>query len=1057
MSNNPPIILGIDLGAKSVGWAVLACAVYSDGQPSPIKVLDAGSRIFEAGVEGNIDQGKDQSRSVDRRMQRGTRRQLYRRAQRIRNTLRALCTHGFLTDAIASPPQVRHDYLLALDNELIAVLIAEGEDESRVHDTPIYQMRRRCLSGKRSIREIGRAFFHLAQRRGFKSNRKDTSKDNEKGVVKSGIKDLVSKIASHDFTTLGEYFSSLNPHEINDRIRGRWTSRAMYEEEFNEIWKAQSPHYPEIMTDKSKAAIHRAIFFQRPLKSSSHLIGFCELEPQKRRAPLGCLIYQRFRIVDKINTLNWRDENGVLCGPLHVDDPRRQTLINRLDNEGDLTMTEAKKVLGLHKKAAFMLEEGAAKTLPGNRTAAKLQPLIPNHWDSWSPSQRDQFVNELISDIEQSKWEKRLVEYWKLSEEEAERVADVGLQEGYASLSRRAMRRVLVEMEAGVPYATARKKLYPHRNKGLVAMDKLPGVLTPASKRYLGKINNPAVVRALTELRKVVNAIINKYGKPVRIRIELARDLRNSRKQRQDMTDNIKERTAIREEYTNKLKTLRNIFGGREPSRSDVEKWSLAEECNWVCPYTGKPFDAELLFGKNRQFDVEHIIPRSRRPDDSYGNKTICYVEENKTKGNQTPYEAYHNSPKWDEIQNRVKKFNGHAARGKLRLFQTDKIDEDFTNRDLNDTRYASRLAKDYLGLLYGGADGIDDAGTRRIQACCGGINATLRNEWGFNTILGTDGEKNRQDHRHHAVDAIVIGLASPQTVQMLSVAARQAEKEGRRRYARLNEPWADFRGNVTETIDKVIVSHRVNHSLSGALHQGTNYSPLKKMVNKNGKLSDVRHIREKLVGITPPKIEKIIDPRVKKAVIDFLAGRDPKKVFKKDSIDWPVLPSKKNKVTIIRKVRIGETTSAVSIGSNGQARYVAAGENNHLEIVASTDKKGIERWDISAVVSRYEANRRLSAGEPVIRKNWEEGKELIMVLRRGDYLELDIAGARRIMRVTSIGSGEIQTRPHDFGAPEMEKSDRNSWRFQSGNSFQATNPKKITVSPIGEVRISRE
>ena len=783
---NSPVILGIDLGAKSIGWAVLACAVYSDGQPSPSQVIDAGSRIFNAGVDGNIDQGKDQSRSVDRRMQRGARRQLYRRAQRIRNTLRSLQKNGFLSDAIASPSQARHDYLVKLDNELITSLIADGESVEKVNETPIYQMRRRCISGKRSLREIGRAFFHLSQRRGFKSNRKDTTKDNEKGVVKTGIKDLLGKMSSHDFKTLGEYFASLNTHEINDRIRGRWTSRSMYEEEFNVIWNAQASHHPQIMTEAARKEIYDAIFKQRPLKSSAHLIGFCELEPQKRRAPLGCLIYQRFRIVDKVNTLNWRDEDGVLCGPLHFDDPRRKLLIDRLDREGDLSMAEAKKVLGLHKKAAFMLEEGAAKTLPGNRTTAKLKPLIPNHWDKWTPVQQDQFVNELISDMEQSKWEQRLVEFWKLSPEEAEQIADVGLQEGYASLSRRAMRRVLVEMEAGTPFATARKKIYPHRNKGLVAMDKLPGILTPAAKRYLGKINNPAVVRALTELRKIVNAVIGKHGKPVRIRIELARDLRNSRKQRQDMTDNIKERTSIREEYTNKLKNLKQIFGGREPSRSDVEKWSLAEECNWMCPYTGKTIIPELLFGHNRQFDIEHIIPRSRRPDDSYANKTLCYVGENLAKGNQTPYEAYHNSPKWDEILERVKRFRGHAARGKLRLFQVDSIDEDFTNRDLNDTRYASRLAKDYLGLLYGGADGVDEAGTRRIQACCGGITATLRNEWGFNTILGTDGEKNRQDHRHHAIDAIVIGLASPQTVQMLSNAAAQAEKEGRRRYARL-------------------------------------------------------------------------------------------------------------------------------------------------------------------------------------------------------------------------------------------------------------------------------
>ena len=109
----------------------------------------------------------------------------------------------------------------------------------------------------------------------------------------------------------------------------------------------------------------------------------------------------------------------------------------------------------------------------------------------------------------------------------------------------------------------------------------------------------------------------------------------------------------------------------------------------------------------------------------------------------------------------RVKRFQGSAARAKLRLFEVEKIDEDFTNRDLNDTRYASRLAKDYLGLLYGGFDGIDEAGTRCVQACCGQITSTLRNEWSLNTILGTDGEKNREDHRHHARESDAFGRAA--------------------------------------------------------------------------------------------------------------------------------------------------------------------------------------------------------------------------------------------------------------------------------------------------------
>ena len=1058
MSGKEPIILGIDLGAKSVGWAVLSAALDANGRWEPRRLLDAGSRCFDAGVDGNLEQGKDEARAVARRMQRGMRRQLYRRAQRLRNSLRALADCGLLNGAVASPPEARHAYLALLDHRLKSVMLAEGEPAGPVHNSPIYQLRRRCLTGNRSLEEIGRALLHLAQRRGFKSNRKDTGKDDDKGAVKSGIAELGKAIALSGSQTLGAYFSTLDPHQT--RIRNRWAARSMYEKEFNEIWTAQARNHPGVMTAEAREKIHHAIFHQRKLKSSADLIGLCELEPPHRRAPMGCLIFQRFRIVQKINDLTWRDENGELCGPLGIDDPRRRLLIDRLDAEGDLLMTEAKKTLGLHKKAAFMLEEGAAKTLPGNRTVAKLKPRLSGHWDKWTHGQREMFVNELISDIDQDVWRKRLVGFWGLSPNQAEDVADLGLQSGYGSLSRRAMRRLLVEMEAGIPFATAKKKLYGERDKGRAVLETLPGVLRPEVRKFLGKINNPAVARSLTELRKVVNAIIRKYGKPVRIRIELARDIRNTRKQRQDATKKIKERTGERETFKKEMaRKLPGIFGGREPSRSDIEKWALAEECTWICPYTGKNITPELLFGKHAEFDVEHIIPRSRRPDDSFINKTLCHNDANRAKGNQTPFEAFRGSPQWDAILGRVKRFNGSAARSKLRLFELEKIDEDFTNRDLNDTRYASRLAKDYLGMLYGACDGIDASGIRCVQACCGGITATLRNEWGFNKLLGDDGVKNRQDHRHHAVDAIVIGLAGPRTIQLLATAAGKAAEQGRRRYAQLAEPWAGYWPNVVEVIDGVVVSHRLDQTLSGALHEGTNFSPAKTRVNsKTGKTEQVRHVRKKLIGITPAQIANIVDKRVKKTVIDFLNGRDPKAVFK-EGAGFPVLPNSKapDRPTPIRRVRVWEKNNVLSVGSDGAARHVAAGENNHLEIVASIDKKGNEIWDISNIVSRYEANRRLVTGRPVVNNNWGKNKELVMVLRRGDYLSLEIADARQLMRVTSIGCDWIQLQPPSFGAPVMEKSDRNAWLFRSGKRLQSADPLKVSVSPIGEVRPCNE
>ncbi len=148
----------------------------------------------------------------------------------------------------------------------------------------------------------------------------------------------------------------------------------------------------------------------------------------------------------------------------------------------------------------------------------------------------------------------------------------------------------------------------------------------------------------------------------------------------------------------------------------------------------------------------------------------------------------------------------------------------------MNDTAYATTLAKRYLGLLYGGE--IDANGQRRVQASSGQPTAYFRNLWKLNAIL-SDGDtshggqfpKKRDDHRHHAVDAVVIGLTEPRTIKRLSDAAQRAPLEGRRRFGSLEAPWANFVDSVRAEIEKVVVSQRVSKKVSGALHEETIYS----------------------------------------------------------------------------------------------------------------------------------------------------------------------------------------------------------------------------------------
>jgi len=250
-------ILGLDVGANSIGWALIG---WDDGNPQSI--IDAGARTFDAGVEGQLESGRDQSRSVDRREARAVRRRLDRRARRLNHLFHVLQKAGLLpTDETdwrnagrAAKSACRDRVIKGLDTRLRAEwksrLQAEGAplEQRRLlpHRIP-YVLRARALDDQLTPHELGRAIYHLAQRRGFLSNRKARKEDKEEGVVKEGISRLRAEIADAEARTLGEYFSTIDPELL--RIRGRYTHRQMYEDEFELIWTSQVEHHPDLLTE----------------------------------------------------------------------------------------------------------------------------------------------------------------------------------------------------------------------------------------------------------------------------------------------------------------------------------------------------------------------------------------------------------------------------------------------------------------------------------------------------------------------------------------------------------------------------------------------------------------------------------------------------------------------------------------------------------------------------------------------------------------------------------------------------------------------------------------
>ena len=603
-------------------------------------------------------------------------------------------------------------------------------------------------------------------------------------------------------------------------------------------------------------------------------------------------------------------------------------------------------------------------------------------------------------------------------------------------------------MEKGTAYMEVVRALYPDRWSAGKPVDLLPAL----SDTELD-MNNPVVRRALTELRKVVNSVVRRYGKPAAVRVELARDLRKNAKQREESWKRSRRNQEQRDAAAATLLQEANI---PNPSRADIEKLLLAQECGWHCPYTGRGFGMAALFGPHPQFDVEHIVPFSRSLDNGFLNKTICEVAENRArKRNQTPFEAYGSDPeRWNQIIARVQGFHGESRREKLRRFQQQEVEDldQFAQRELNDTRYASLVAVQYVGMLYGGA--VDAQHNRRVQVGKGGTTGFLRDMYGLDFILG-EGHKERSDHRHHAVDAVAIALTEPAALKLISQTASDQRRAGRVSFGAVALPWDTFLEDVRAAVEAINVSHRPNRKVNGPLHEETFYGLRGR--DGGGRPSGYA-ARTPLEKLSPKDIESIPDAAVRNAIGAKLqeVGGTPAQAFK-DPAKHPVLKAGGGRLVPIHKVRLPVNVNPVQIGTGPTERHVLTGSNHHMEIIEVTDAKGRKKW-IGRLVSRLEAKRRAWNREPVVCTAVEAGQEFKFTLSSGDMIELDEGdGARALFLVRSVWSNRVRYNRANDAREAKEIKKAKDQTEPSIDTLRTLSCRKVVVTPFGEVRYAND
>jgi CRISPR-associated endonuclease Csn1 len=288
----------------------------------------------------------------------------------------------------------------------------------------------------------------------------------------------------------------------------------------------------------------------------------------------------------------------------------------------------------------------------------------------------------------------------------------------------------------------------------------------------------------------------------------------------------------------------------------------------------------------------------------------------------------------------------------------------------------------------------------------------------------------------------------------MLSKASQKRTRENRTfEKGMVEKPWENFWDDVNDAVSKIVVSHRVEHKASGALHAETFYG--EGPDENNDGVPDYYTITRPIDGLKTTEVKQIIDPKIRAMVEEKLGGGDPSKVFQ-EKTKRPYFVKPDGKVVFINRVKIQVRENPFQLRAGDSTRFVMSDTNHHAEVFEYTDKKGNVKWDFE-VVPMIEAYRRRSAGEPVIRKELGEGKKFLFSLAPGDTIEIDVEdGKRKLFVVRTVPqSKQIMFVSLNDARLQKEIKEAGCWFSKKPDTLRQVNCRKVYVDPIGKVRYS--
>jgi CRISPR-associated endonuclease Csn1 len=775
-------ILGLDIGVSSVGLSVIQENEYE----KTIKEMAVRIIPEDPNFHGKFYSGNTASKNIDRTTDRGIRRGNQRFKQR-RDKLHA---------------------------ELIANNMFPNDTLFNLTALELYGLRAKAIQEKLSLEELGRVLIHLNQRRGFLSNRKSATEEENSTDYKKRLAELENELGNE---TIGQHLynellNTKSPLQI--LLRERTYLRASYIEEFDRIWECQKQYYSTLLTggiheDDNKGTLYNTfrnniLFYQRPLKSQKGLVSNCSYEKHHKAINKSSPYFEVFRIWQRLNDLAWKLPNGENVLPTLA---QKNILFEKLFFEVEqkskfkLTVSVIKKALGFSTRENIYLN---FTELDGSRTYSMIKNALQK-------ADVKDFKKYLFFNYQNIDEKGGLLELWHIlyslpteteivntlakrfgfTIEQAITIAkEVGFNADYGSLSTKAIKKLLPHLEKGLQYNVACDEVgYDH--SGYKTTIDLQNKLEAIKQNSL---RNPVVEQVLNQVVNMVNLAIDKHGKFDEIRVELARELRNNAKTRKNITIQNSKNKKWNDEIRARLQSEYDfkIVNGR-----DIQRYKLWEETNHLCLYCNNPISKTDFLNGNGE--IEHILPKSRSFSNNMNNFILSHSKCNSGQDGKNQMTAYDfmSSKSKEQFEAYVEKVNNlyNDGKGKISkqkfemlMCKGEDIPSDFVERMKKDSQYIAKEAVKMLKKV-----------CENTYTTTGQITDFLRDKWKLKEVLqevtiekyraigqvetkvlkdkegGTktyetikDWSK-RDDHRHHAIDALICALTDQKIIFKLN------------------------------------------------------------------------------------------------------------------------------------------------------------------------------------------------------------------------------------------------------------------------------------------------